>query len=176
MSLILRHQGVKLIFAYSWARSAILAAGKGRRGMLLFLLFLHFHSFSFLSCHFLFSPVPLFHLLHYLFYLSSPFLRERHKMTHKGWRVVKPKHKQKPGHSISFKIAGVLSKDSDQLAEAQADQSLRRPHMLLVGNVVCGSSLYTVEPRYLELAYFELPLISKWNSCFNMKLWQQVTK
>ena len=36
----------------------------------------------------------------------------------------------------------------------------------------------TVEPRYLELAYFELPLISKWKSdpCFNMQLWQQVTK
>ena len=35
-----------------------------------------------------------------------------------------------------------------------------------------------VEPRYLELAYFELPLISKWKSSpyFNMKLWQQVTK
>ena len=38
--------------------------------------------------------------------------------------------------------------------------------------------IYTVEPRYLELAYFELPLISNWKSgpCFNMKLWQQVTK
>ena len=38
--------------------------------------------------------------------------------------------------------------------------------------------VHTVEPRYLELAYFELPLISKWKSCpcFNMKLWQQVTK
>ena len=36
----------------------------------------------------------------------------------------------------------------------------------------------TVESRYLKLAYFELPLISKWKSgpCFNMKLWQQVTK
>ena len=36
----------------------------------------------------------------------------------------------------------------------------------------------TVEPRYLELTYFELPLISKWKSgpCFNMKLWQQVKK
>ena len=35
-----------------------------------------------------------------------------------------------------------------------------------------------VEPRYLELAYFEWPLISKWKSspCFNTKLWQQVTK
>ena len=40
------------------------------------------------------------------------------------------------------------------------------------------STLNTVEPRYLELAYFELPLISKWKAgpCFNMKLWQQVTK
>ena len=39
-------------------------------------------------------------------------------------------------------------------------------------------NIYTVEPRYLELAYFELPLISKWKSgpCFNMKLWQQVIK
>ena len=37
---------------------------------------------------------------------------------------------------------------------------------------------FTVEPCYLDLAYFELPLISKWKSgpCFNMKLWQQVTK
>ena len=36
----------------------------------------------------------------------------------------------------------------------------------------------TVDSRYLELAYFELPLISKWKSgpCFNKKLWQQVTK
>ena len=38
------------------------------------------------------------------------------------------------------------------------------------------SFAYTVEPRYLELAYFELPPISKWKSgpCFNMKLWQQI--
>ena len=29
----------------------------------------------------------------------------------------------------------------------------------------------TVDPRYLDLAYLELPLISKWNSglCFNMQ-------
>ena len=45
-----RHRGVQLILAYSWARSAILAAGKGREEMFLFLLFLHFHSFSFLPC------------------------------------------------------------------------------------------------------------------------------
>ena len=44
--------------------------------------------------------------------------------------------------------------------------------------VVSSQNVNTVEPRYLELAYFELPLISKWKSgpCFNMKLWQQVTK
>ena len=37
---------------------------------------------------------------------------------------------------------------------------------------ILNLSLYTVEPRYLELAYFELPLISKRKSgpCFDMKL------
>ena len=35
MSCILRHRGVRLILAYSWARSVILVAGKGRRGMFL---------------------------------------------------------------------------------------------------------------------------------------------
>ena len=67
---ILHHWGVQLILAYSWARPAILVAGKGRGGMFLFLLFLHFHSCS------SFFPVPLFHLLYYLFYLFSPFLWE----------------------------------------------------------------------------------------------------
>ena len=33
VSCILRHQGVQLILAYSWARPAILVAGKGRGGM-----------------------------------------------------------------------------------------------------------------------------------------------
>ena len=51
-------------------RPATLVAGKGRGVMFLFLLFLHFHSCS------SFSPVPLFHLLYYLFYLFSPFLWE----------------------------------------------------------------------------------------------------
>ena len=46
--------------------NAILVADKGRGGMFLFLLFLHFH-----SC-FSFFPVPLFHLK----YLFSPFLWE----------------------------------------------------------------------------------------------------
>ena len=67
---ILHHRGVQLILAYSWARPAILVAGKGRGGMFLFLLFLHFHSSS------SFFPVPLFHLLYCLFYLFSPFLWE----------------------------------------------------------------------------------------------------
>ena len=68
MSCILCHRGVQLILAYSWARPAILVAGKGRGGMFLFLLFLHFHSCS------SFFPVPLFHLFDYLFYHSSPLI------------------------------------------------------------------------------------------------------
>ena len=66
----LRHRGVQLILAYSWTRPAIFVAVKGRRGMFLFLLFLHFHSRS------SFFPLPLFQLLYYLFYLFSPFLWE----------------------------------------------------------------------------------------------------
>ena len=64
---ILHHRGVQLILAYSWARPAILVAGKGRVGMF---LFLHFHSCS------SFFPVPLFYLFSCLFYLFSPFLWE----------------------------------------------------------------------------------------------------
>ena len=74
----LHHWGVQLILAYSWARPAILVTGKGRGGMFLFLLFLHFHSCS------AFFPVPLFHLFYYLFYLFLPFSGRRHKMTLKG--------------------------------------------------------------------------------------------
>ena len=70
VSCILCHRGVQLILAYSWARPAILVAGKGWGGMFLFLLFLHFHSCS------SFFPVLLFHLFDYLFYHSSPFLWE----------------------------------------------------------------------------------------------------
>ena len=62
---ILPHWGVQLILAYSWARPAILVVGKGRGGMFLFLLFLHFHSCS------SFFPVPLFHLLYSLLSLFS---------------------------------------------------------------------------------------------------------
>ena len=44
---ILPHQGVQLILAYSWARLAILAAGKGRGECFYFF------------CFFAFIPVPL---------------------------------------------------------------------------------------------------------------------
>ena len=70
VSCILRHWGIQLILAYIWARPAILIAGKGRGGMFLFLLFLHFHS------GFFFFSVPLFHLFYYLVFLFSPFLWE----------------------------------------------------------------------------------------------------
>ena len=46
MSGKLRHRGIQMILASSWARLAILVAGKGRGGMFLFLLFLCFHSCS----------------------------------------------------------------------------------------------------------------------------------
>ena len=73
-----------------------------KRYLLFLLLFLHFHSF------FSFSPVPLFHLLYYLFCLYSPFLSSTvssvsilpfsgrwHKTTYKGWLVIKPQNNQK---------------------------------------------------------------------------------
>ena len=87
VSCTLCHRGVQLILAYSWARPAILVAGKGIGGMFLFLLLIHFHSCS------SFFPVSLFHLLYNLFSFL-PFSGRWHKMTHKGWRVVKPQHNQ----------------------------------------------------------------------------------
>ena len=59
VSCISRHWGVQLISAYSWARPAILVAGKGRGGMFLFLLFLHFHSCSSFFPSLLFSSLLL---------------------------------------------------------------------------------------------------------------------
>ena len=76
---------------YSWARPAILVADKGRGGILLFLLFHHIY-----SCSSVF-PVPLLHLFYYLFYLFSSISGRRHKITHNGWRVVKPQHNQSLG-------------------------------------------------------------------------------
>ena len=83
---ILHHRGIQLILAYSCARPAVLAAGKGRGGMF------HFF-FSFTFIHFPFSLVLLFHLIYYLFSLLH-FSERRHKMTHKGWHVVKPQLNQ----------------------------------------------------------------------------------
>ena len=44
-----------------------------------------------------------------------------------------------------------------------------------LNNNMIQRKINTVKPRYVELAYLELALISKWKSapCFNMKLWQQ---
>ena len=88
VSCILHHRGVQLTLAYSWARPAILVAGKGRGGMFLFF------------CFFTFIPVP-FSSLSLSFFSSNissicflPFSGKRHKMTHKGWGVVKPQHNQ----------------------------------------------------------------------------------
>ena len=75
VSSILHHRGVQLILAYSWARPVILVAGKGRGGMFLFLLFLHFH-----SCSSLF-PIPLSSPLLSPLSLFS-FFGRRLKMTH----------------------------------------------------------------------------------------------
>ena len=90
---ILRRQGFQLILAYSWARPAILIECKNRGGMFLFLLCLHFQSCS------SFFLVPLFHLL---FYSISflPFSGRHHKMTHKGWHIVKPQHNQSKNFNV----------------------------------------------------------------------------
>ena len=108
---------------------ADLAAGDCRWGMFLFLLSLHFHSFS------SFSPVPLFHLLYYLFYLSppfsfsvpsiSPFLWETTQNDPQGlmcrWTPTKSKgSKASPGEKRRLWSA---------CAFAQADQSLLWAHM-----------------------------------------------
>ena len=47
MSRILRHRGIQLILAYSWARPAVLAEGKGRGECFYFFCFLTFIHFSF---------------------------------------------------------------------------------------------------------------------------------
>ena len=55
MSCILRHRGVQLIMAYSWAMPAILVAGKG--GGECFISSVSSLSFLFLSCPSLSSPL-----------------------------------------------------------------------------------------------------------------------
>ena len=106
-SCILCHRGVQLILAYSWARPAILAAGKGRGGIFLFLQCLHFHSwFLFLPCPPLSSP------LLYLLSLYPLSLGDNTKWATKGWCVVKPQHNQSvhvvwSEHSLSpYRVIG----------------------------------------------------------------------
>ena len=72
---MLRHRGDQKILAYSWARPAILVAGKGKGGM-------------FFICFFTFIPVPPSFL--FLSFISNtissisflPFSGRCHKMTH----------------------------------------------------------------------------------------------
>ena len=74
---------VHLILVYSWARPAILVAGKGRGGCFYFF------------CFFTFIPVPLSSLSpSFISTISSisflPISERWHKMTHRGWHVIKP--------------------------------------------------------------------------------------
>ena len=88
VSCILRHWGVQLILAYSWARPAIIVAGDVEGECFYFF------------CLFAFIPVPLSSLsLSFISLTISsisflPFSGRRHKITHKGWRVVKPQNNQ----------------------------------------------------------------------------------
>ena len=91
VSCILRHRGVQLILAYSWARPAVLVAGKGRGEYFYFACFLTF-------IHFSLSPLSLSFICYTISSISVlPFSGRRHKLTHKGWRVVKPQHNQSLG-------------------------------------------------------------------------------
>ena len=84
--------------AYSWARLAILIAGKGTG--------VCFHFF----CFFPFIPVALSSLS--VSFVSStispisylPFSGRRHKMTHNGWRVVTPQQNQ----SVTYEKVGII--------------------------------------------------------------------
>ena len=138
VSCILCHLGVQLKLAYIWARPAILVAGKGRGGMFLFLLFLHFHSCS------SFFPVPLFHLLCYPSYLFLPFSGRWHKMSHKGWRVVKPQHNQ---NLSLWSICWCIAPDKVLFSTKNTDIFLISPQ-----KICCGYSLEAPEyPQHIFL-------------------------
>ena len=128
VSCILRHQSVQLILVYNWARPAILVAGKGRRGMFLFLLFLHFHSFSSfsVSLSFISSTISFISFL--------PFSGRRHKMTHKGWLVVKPQHNKQLtstwAHSFARSTTALL-----ESADYQSDSHPNEPQRPASKNV-----------------------------------------
>ena len=81
VSCILRHWGAQPILAYSWARPAILVAGKGRGGggggvFISSVSSLSFLFLSSLSLSFILSTISSISFL--------PFSGRRHKMTDKG--------------------------------------------------------------------------------------------
>ena len=73
VSCIFRHRGIQLILAYSWVRSAILVAGKGRRWGDVYISSVSSLSFLFLFLPYLSLSSPLLSLL--------PLSGRRHKMT-----------------------------------------------------------------------------------------------
>ena len=76
MSCILPHRGIQLRLSYSWARPAILAAGKGRGGYVFISSVSSFSfSFLFLPCPFLSSPLL---SLFCTVILSLPLIQEGH--------------------------------------------------------------------------------------------------
>ena len=121
---IVCHRGVQLILAYSWAKPAILIAGKGRGGMFLFLQFLHFQSCSSLSLSFISSTISFF----------LPFSWRWYKITHKGWRVV----------SLNLNTINSPPKHS---AVGTRKKYLREVQMTITHNT--GASRY-LELAYLE--------------------------
>ena len=95
------YYGFTLVGVVEWGRGVVYLTSPGRPvdiGLQLFKAYYPlqqvrvqgecFYFFCFFTfIHFTSSPVPIFDLLYYLFYL--PFCGRQHKMTHKGWRVVK---------------------------------------------------------------------------------------
>ena len=135
---------------YSRARPAILVAGKGRGGMFLFLLFLHFH-----SC-FSFFPVPLFHLL--LFYLFSPFLWEKTQNDPWGW-------------SGGAKVSCILCHRGVQLILAY---SWARPAIIEVGKGRGGMFLFLLFlPFHSCSSFFPVPLFHLFFYLFSPFLWEK---
>ena len=90
---ILRQRDVQLILAYSWAKPAILVAVRVEGASFYFFCFFTFISvpLSSLSLSFLSSTISCVSFL--------PFSGRWHKMTHKGWRVVKPQYNQSTSKS-----------------------------------------------------------------------------
>ena len=78
-----------------------------------FYTFIHF-PLSRLSLSFISSTISSVSLL--------PFFERRHKMTHKGWRVFKPKHNQllKPCSGISLMVYLCLNKNHSDLPSKKA--------------------------------------------------------